>query len=190
MRGPQDERILAAQIVEEPDPTLVAQRIPGGKAVVRLLQLLEARGYEDLSRGDRGRGARRYARFTLCASRPVYCISGSARRPPRGRRRAARRDPARRGIRCTRSRNRRTSTGRIRREYSTRAHCRGAADRSPVRHGPAVALAGTGHYSERPDLQPCGARECVGAGRRHCNRPSQPGPCSLRRRERGRLGEL
>ena len=46
MRGPQDERIVA---VEEPDPELAAARVPGGKALVRLLQLLEARGYESLA---------------------------------------------------------------------------------------------------------------------------------------------
>jgi len=46
VRGPQDERIVA---VEEPDPELAAARVPGGKALVRLLQLLEARGYESLA---------------------------------------------------------------------------------------------------------------------------------------------
>ena len=49
MRGPQDERILAAQIVEGRDTELAAQRIPGGSALVRLIHLLEARGYESLA---------------------------------------------------------------------------------------------------------------------------------------------
>jgi hypothetical protein len=50
MRGPHDERILASQ-AEKDEQVLAAlssQRTPGGKALVRLVHLLEARGYEHL----------------------------------------------------------------------------------------------------------------------------------------------
>jgi hypothetical protein len=49
MRGPQDEQILAVQIADESDPASAAKRIPGGGALVRLLQLVEARGYHDIA---------------------------------------------------------------------------------------------------------------------------------------------
>lgn len=49
MRGGHDEQILAAQIPEGVEPELAAQRTPGGKALLRLVHLLEARGYESLA---------------------------------------------------------------------------------------------------------------------------------------------
>ena len=51
MRGPHDEQILASQ-AEKDEPALAAvssQRTPGGKALVRLVHLLEARGYGNLA---------------------------------------------------------------------------------------------------------------------------------------------
>src|SRR4029077_874847 len=42
MRGPQDESIVAAQIAPRSEEGVVPQSLPGGKALVRVLQLLEA----------------------------------------------------------------------------------------------------------------------------------------------------
>src|SRR5215467_3415137 len=49
MRVPHEEEIVAAQISEEPRAQLVAVRPPGGKALMRLVDHLDARGYGGLA---------------------------------------------------------------------------------------------------------------------------------------------
>ncbi|MBI3801200.1 MAG: hypothetical protein HY268_30040, partial [Deltaproteobacteria bacterium] len=49
MRGPHDEQIVAAQTSDTTDMAAATQPAPGGKPLMRLLQLLEARGYEQVA---------------------------------------------------------------------------------------------------------------------------------------------
>jgi hypothetical protein len=49
LRGPHDEQISAAGAVERDDLALADQPTPGGKALIRLVNLLEARGFEKLA---------------------------------------------------------------------------------------------------------------------------------------------
>jgi hypothetical protein len=49
MRGPHDEQIVAAHTPESIDLAVATQRTPGGKPLIRLLQLLEERGYEPIA---------------------------------------------------------------------------------------------------------------------------------------------
>jgi hypothetical protein len=66
MRGPQDESIVAAQIAPRSEEGVVPQSLPGGKALVRVLQLLEAPGLRDSCRcGDRKCRAGRKSRIVL-----------------------------------------------------------------------------------------------------------------------------
>lgn len=91
MRGPQDEQILAVQIADEPDPESAAKRIPGGGALVRLLQLVEARGYHDIAAAaidaavpDEALGLfyARAERFTSSPTRRVAQVSEAAAKAP------------------------------------------------------------------------------------------------------------
>jgi hypothetical protein len=93
VRGAHDEQILAAQISELVEPELAAQRTPGGKALLRLVHLLEARGYESLADAavdaavpDDGRSlfSFRLERFSASPTRHVHRPSTSRRSGRRG----------------------------------------------------------------------------------------------------------
>ena len=49
MESAQDERLAAPRPGQELAPPLTSRTIPGGKALLRLLHLLDSRGYEGLA---------------------------------------------------------------------------------------------------------------------------------------------
>ena len=87
MRGPHDEQIVTAYTPETADMAVAAQRTPGGKPLLRLLQLLEARGYEHVAEATIETAVPEesrevfYARVEQHTSSPTRQVAGRRKAP-------------------------------------------------------------------------------------------------------------